>query len=254
MRIYSRFKYFNYKFFGFISQDDKIYWKDQLMKIFINDNPFRIIPAKKKVILKNYDTILVEAKNNIDFNIFDGDVLIQHANVKIIDQYLQLLKSNQNKKIDSITFQVDNFLEAVQYIKKEYNFIEAAGGIVENNGNVLMINRLKKWDLPKGKKDNKEKIKVTAVREVEEECNIKVKLLDKVCNTYHTYKRNGKNILKKTYWYRMQCLDDSQLKPEAKEQIEEVRWMTREEIRAALYNTYPSIRHVFGKYYRTKKN
>lgn len=220
------------------------------MKIFINDSPFRIIPAKKDVILKNYDTILVEAHNKIDFNIFEGDVLIQHASVKVIDQYLQLLKSNKNKRIDSITFQVDNFQEAVQYIKKEYTFIEAAGGIVEHDNHVLMIYRFKKWDLPKGKKDNNEKIKVTAVREVEEECNIKVELLGKVCNTYHTYKRNGKNILKKTHWYRMKCLDDSNLKPEAKEQIEEVRWMTAGEIKAALYNSYPSIRHVFRKYYR----
>ena len=220
------------------------------MKIFINDNPFRIIPAKKKVILKNYDSLLVEANNKIDFNTFSGDVLIQHASVKVIDQYLQLLKSNSNKKIDSITFQVDNFKDAVEHIKEEYTFIEAGGGIVEKNGNVLMIFRMKKWDLPKGKKDNKEKIKDTAVREVEEECNIKVKLKDKVCNTYHTYKRNGKNILKKTSWYRMKSLDDSKLKPQVKEQIEEVRWMTAEEIKGALYNSYPSIRQVFRKYYK----
>ena len=125
------------------------------MKIFINDNPFRIIPATKDVILKNYDS-------------FSGDVLIQHASVDIIDQYLQLLKSNNNKKIESITFQVDNFKDAVKHIKIAYTFIEAAGGVVENNNNVIMIYRLKKWDLPKGKKDNNEKIKRTAVREVEE--------------------------------------------------------------------------------------
>lgn len=221
------------------------------MKIFINDNPFRIIPSKKKVILKNYDTLLVEANNKIDFNTFSGDVLIQHASVKVIDQYLQLLKSNSNKKIDSITFQVDNFKDAVNHIKEEYTFIEAGGGIVEKNGNILMIFRMKKWDLPKGKKDNKEKIADTAVREVEEECNIKVKRKEKVCNTYHTYKRNGKNILKKTSWYRMTCLDDSKMKPEAKEQIEEVRWMTPGEIKSALYNSYPSIRQVFRKYYKS---
>lgn len=201
--------------------------------------------------MKNYDTLLVEANNKIDFNIFSGDVLIQHASVEVIDQYLQLLKSNRNKKIDSITFQVDNFKDAVEHIKAEYTFIEAGGGIVEKNGNVLMIFRMKKWDLPKGKKDNKEKIKDTAVREVEEECSIKVKLKNKVCDTYHTYKRNGKNILKKTSWHRMTCIDDSKMKPEVKEQIEEVRWMTPGEIKGALYNSYPSIRQVFRKYYKS---
>ncbi len=197
--------------------------------------------------------ILVEATDKINFNEFHDDVLIQHASVRIIDQYLQLLKSKANKKVDSITFQVDNYKEAIKFIKGSYTLVKAGGGIVENNGHVIMIYRMKKWDLPKGKRDNKESLKETAVREVEEECNIKVKLLDKVCNTYHTYKRNGKNILKKTYWYAMHCVDDSEMKPQGEEDIEEVRWMTMAEVHQALYNSYPSVRQVFRKYYRKKK-
>lgn len=222
------------------------------MKIFINDIPFRIIPATKNVTLRNYDVIVVEATNKIDFNTFHDDVLIQHASMQIIHEYLQLLKSKSNKKVDSITFQVDNFKEAIDFIKTEYTFIKAAGGLVEHDGHILLIYRLKKWDLPKGKMDNKEGPENTAVREVEEECNIKVKLGEKICNTYHTYKRNGKNILKKTYWYRMDCIDDSTLKPQTEENIEEVRWMTPGEVHAALYNSYPSIRQVFRKYYKYK--
>jgi len=220
------------------------------MKIFINDVPFRIIPSTKDVTLKNYDIILIEATNKIDFNAFHGDVLIQHASISIIDQYLQLLKSKINKKVESITFQVDIFKKAIDYIKSEYTFIKAGGGIVEHDNHVLMIYRLKKWDLPKGKLDSNEDPSSTAIREVEEECNIKVLLREKICNTYHTYKRNGKNILKKTYWYRMECIDDSNLKPQIEENIEEVRWMTQGEIHIALYNSYPSIRQVFRKYYK----
>lgn len=222
------------------------------MKIFINDIPFRIIPTGKKVVLKNYDMILVEATDKIDFNTFHGDVLIQHASTEIIHRYLQLLKSKTNKKVDSITFQVDNFDEAIRFIKSEYTFIKAAGGLVENDNHLLMIYRLKKWDLPKGKLDNGEDIETTAIREVEEECNIKVRMKEKICNTYHTYKRNGKNILKKTYWYEMECIDDSGLRPQVEEDIEEARWMTHGEIHAALYNSYPSIRQVFRKYYKKK--
>lgn len=223
------------------------------MKIFINDNPFRIISSKKLVVLKNYDSLLVEATEKIDFNSFHGDVLIQHSTIDIIDQYYQLLKSNRNKKIESITFQLDNYQQAIDFIKSKYTMIKAGGGVVELNGNVLLINRMKKWDLPKGKKDKGEKISDTAVREVQEECSIKVKRKEKVCHTFHTYKRNGKNILKKTYWYRMKCLDDSKMKPEEKEQIEDVRWMTSAEIKSALYNSYPSIRQVFRKYYAAKE-
>ncbi len=222
------------------------------MKIFINDAPFRIIPSTRQLMLKNYDVIVAEATEEIDFNTFHGDVLIQHASIRIIDQYLQQLKSNTNKKVDSITFQVDNYKAAISFIKSEYTFIRAAGGVVEHDGHILMIYRLKKWDLPKGKLDAKENPEDTAVREVEEECNIKVRLKEKVCNTYHTYKSNDKNILKKTYWYSMECLDDSNLKPQIEENIEEVRWMTPGEIHVALYNTYPSIRQVFRKYYKKK--
>jgi ADP-ribose pyrophosphatase YjhB (NUDIX family) len=220
------------------------------MKIFINDAPFRVIPQSKDIILKDYDVIIAEATDMIDFKTFHGDVLIQHASIKIIDQYLKQLKLKTNKKVDSITFQVDNYKAAITFIKSEYNFIKAAGGIVEHEGHILMIYRLKKWDLPKGKKDSNEKPEMTAVREVEEECNIKVRLKEKICNTYHTYKRNGKNILKKTYWYSMDLLDDSNLKPQTEENIEEVRWMTHGELHVALYNSYPSIRQVFRKYYK----
>lgn len=222
------------------------------MKIFINDTPFRIIPFSKEIKLNDYDHIVVDASDNIDFNLFHDDVLIQHASIKLIDKYLQLLKVNSNSPIDSITFQVDNFKEATNFFKNNYTIIEAAGGVVEKNGHVLLIYRLGKWDLPKGKIDNMEKIEDTAVREVVEECNISVSLGPKVCHTWHTYKRNNSNILKKTSWFRMKCTDDSDMKPQQSEDIEDLRWMTPKEVNIALYDSYPSIRHVFRKFYKMK--
>src|SRR5436190_23606499 len=48
-----------------------------------------------------------------------------------------------------------------------YHPVEAAGGLVYNeNGDVLMIFRKGKWDLPKGKLDDGEDIASCAVREV----------------------------------------------------------------------------------------
>jgi hypothetical protein len=42
-------------------------------------------------------------------------------------------------------------------LSQNFNIIEAAGGVVENpNNQVLMIFRLGKWDLPKGKVDTGE--------------------------------------------------------------------------------------------------
>jgi len=222
------------------------------MKIYINDIPFRIISQSKKVPLSSFDVIITEANDNINFKDLRENVLIEHASLRIIDSYLQQLKANTNKKIDSLTFHVDNFKEASAFVKSKYIVIKAAGGIVEKEDKILLIFRFKKWDLPKGKLEQTEKPKYTAIREVEEECNIKVKLKEKVCNSWHTYKRNGKNILKKTYWYRMEIKDDLEMKPQMQENIEDLRWMDVVEVKHALYNSYPSIRNVVRKYYEHK--
>jgi 8-oxo-dGTP pyrophosphatase MutT (NUDIX family) len=87
-----------------------------------------------------------------------------------------------------------------------------------------------------------------AKREVEEECNIKVEVKDKIGATWHTYTQKGKKILKKTTWYEMVCTDDSNMKPQLKEFIDEVRWMDKKEVKKALKNSYRSIEEVFYKY------
>lgn len=89
-----------------------------------------------------------------------------------------------------------------------------------------MIYRMKKWDLPKGKKESGEKHRQTAVREVEEECGVKVKIGKKLCTTWHTYTMNKRAMLK-TRWYVMDLTDDSKIKPSLEEDIEEIRWMTQ---------------------------
>ncbi len=128
--------------------------------------------------------------------------------------------------------------------------IAAAGGIVSKADQVLMIYRLKKWDLPKGKIEKGETPEVGALREVEEECRVKARLLDEVCHTWHTYTRNKRKYLKKTYWYAMECLDDSRMKAQREEGIEEVRWMSESEVYHVLYESYFSIRYVIREYYR----
>lgn len=77
--------------------------------------------------------------------------------------------------------------------------IKAAGGIVSNETNkYLFIFRNGKWDLPKGKIEKGENSRVAAVREVQEECGIRIdSSRDKVCNTYHIYKINGAMVIKK---------------------------------------------------------
>ncbi len=129
----------------------------------------------------------------------------------------------------------------------EYTQINAGGGLVENeNGEYLMIFRNGFWDLPKGKQEEGEDISLTALREVEEECGIgNLQLGELICITHHTYQMNGLNMLKHTYWYKMHYCGKHTLKPQTEENIQEAKWVKKEDVPQYLENTYPSIKEVF---------
>lgn len=57
-----------------------------------------------------------------------------------------------------------------------------------------------------------------------------------------------KHVLKRTYWYRMTCLDDSKMKPQLEEGIEKVVWMEDEQVKIALLHSYGTISSVIKKY------
>lgn len=125
-------------------------------------------------------------------------------------------------------------------------FIKAAGGVVRNEeDSYLFIFRKGKWDLPKGKLDDNEKPKKAAVREVEEECGIKVaRLGQKLCNTYHAYQERGSTVLKKTSWYVMEATKDQKLVPQHEEDITEVSWVAADQFGLIMSNTFPLIKDV----------
>ena len=101
----------------------------------------------------------------------------------------------------------DISIEALQKeLHKAYKPIEAGGGVVTNpGGEVLMIYRRGKWDLPKGKRDEGEAIEDCAEREVIEETGLpEVKMGSKIGETYHVYTQGNADLLKTTHWYRME--------------------------------------------------
>lgn len=131
-------------------------------------------------------------------------------------------------------------------IKKKCVLIKAAGGLVENTKEeYLFIFRNKKWDLPKGKVEKGEKIKITAVREVEEECGVKIeKRGNRLCKTYHIYEMNGKVVLKTTSWYKMEVKGKPKLIPQKEEGITTAAWVGESGIKNKIKNTYPLIIEV----------
>jgi len=127
-----------------------------------------------------------------------------------------------------------------------YEPIDAGGGVVVNeDGAVLMIYRRGKWDLPKGKRDDGEEIAECALREVSEETGLtKLKLKDKICDTYHVYSQNGQSLLKCTTWYKMHGSNADTLAPQAEENIEQASWIAERDLRGVVYKSYEAIREV----------
>lgn len=128
-------------------------------------------------------------------------------------------------------------------IKKEFAYIEAAGGLIKQNQNYLFIFRLGKWDLPKGKLDKGETPAEAAVRECEEECGISQLTIEKeLPSTYHIYPYKGRYALKTTYWYLMNCTDTKKLVPQTEENITKAEWLDESTIKKeVIKNTYPSV-------------
>lgn len=139
--------------------------------------------------------------------------------------------------------------EAFESFLKSAPLIEAAGGVVHNPaGEVLMILRLGKWDLPKGKMESGENPEECALREVEEECAVKGLTLDKfLTHTYHCYPLAGVEwVIKRTWWYSMKAEPGSMPVPQVEEGITEVRWVAPDKLAPMLTDTYGNIRDVLG--------
>jgi len=221
------------------------------MKIFIQGIPVSIISIEDLYDSERFDMLMdgKKLKSSFSFDAFSGKIMIRNAGSKMVDDFLVYLKQSKKTTLDEITFAAEDYRKVISKVKSEYTIIKAGGGLVLKSGKALMIYRLQTWDLPKGKLEKDEKPKACAIREVEEECNIKVKMRKRICHTWHTYKRNGKKILKKTYWYTMYCIDDSEMKPQISENIEKVRWMNEADIEKACENAYPSIKYVFKQYF-----
>ena len=222
------------------------------MRLFINDISVKFLKSTKKLDLDNFNTFIDASKEKITKNKLINHVLIQHISLEDIDELLKILDIHVFRNLQSLTIQTNQYDDLKLSVKEAYKTIKAAGGLVRKGDKVLMIYRLKKWDLPKGKLEKGETSEQGALREVAEECGIKVSLGEKICTTRHTYNMKEKNILKKTTWYIMDSINDKKMTPQTEEGIEEVRWMNAKEVYVALQDTYRSIAHVFDKYEKLK--
>jgi 8-oxo-dGTP pyrophosphatase MutT (NUDIX family) len=202
-----------------------------MITVYINEKPIHLT-----------DNIEFTSQNNcfkfIDHNLFD---LIE--------------KLNNNDIEDLYLFDEDIKLMFKKF-SDNFKIINAAGGIVRNSQKeVLFIFRNGKWDLPKGKVEQKEKFEDAALREVEEECGITDLRIEKfIEKTFHIYPLKNKNILKITYWFWMYSNYKNKFSPQLEEGITRVEWVSEQNLKKVLKNTFMNIKYLCLNLQKRKNN
>lgn len=122
-------------------------------------------------------------------------------------------------------------------MNEKKNPIRAAGGIVagvgRNDGKIAVVRRKRyggEVGLPKGKLNKGETEAEAAVREVEEETGIRVRLRAAVGTTQYNVDGRPKTV---TY-FMMDAPDDAPARPQDSTEVEKVEWLTPAEALAAL--------------------
>jgi 8-oxo-dGTP pyrophosphatase MutT (NUDIX family) len=193
-----------------------------MYKVFVNDKPLFLT---NKIVKET------------DFQLF----LLESIDIE------QLIIKMFNNKINKAYLYYPDEKEILKKMKEQIPVRKAGGGLVYNKkGQVLFIFRNGKWDLPKGGTEKEELIEDTAMREVEEETGVgKLTVTKKLQKTYHIFKRNGKYRLKITSWFEMTSEFDGIPVGQAEEGIEKVAWLSPDEVKEALKNSYENIKLLF---------
>ena len=159
-----------------------------------------------------------------------------------------IVKALKSKKTDCLYLYHQKEDKLWMHFLRHFPIVEAAGGLVRHqDGRFLFIYRNDKWDLPKGRIEKNEPIRIAAVREVEEETGVDgLEIVKPLIETFHIFNRNGKYKLKKTFWFEMKTASTVNLIPQLNEGIEQAVWIFEKEIPHKFENAYENIKQVFG--------
>lgn len=221
------------------------------MILFINDIKISIKKDSTTVKVSNYSTIFSTISPDVWHMLSDNCLILFPKSMAARALFDHLEAKNHGLK--QMTIITKNPKEFAKKVFSDHETIKAGGGIVVNpEGKILLIHRNGAWDIPKGKLEKGEKIHDCSVREVQEECKVKVSLGGFITDTKHTYVGSKKRVLKISSWYEMFIVDDSKMKPQKKEGIDKVEWKTKEEAYALLKESFSSLTWLLDEYYRLK--
>ncbi|MGX5820547.1 NUDIX hydrolase [Chitinophaga lutea] len=165
------------------------------------------------------------------------------------DQIRQTLGLLENDALPMAVIRHTDPVEMFGIAKRQYIIYEAAGGLITNPaGEVLIMFRRGKWDLPKGKLDEGEDLETCALREVQEETGLhNVSIANRLTETWHYYAHKGKKILKHSHWYRMYFTGTELTVAQIEEDIVDIQWIRPENLSKYLAYSYENIRDVFRR-------
>jgi len=204
-----------------------------------------------KVFFNEHQLLCGTEKNNS----LNGNI-DQLVDIECFGDFLQLLlQLERSKHVVKLIIVRKQEPDLMSLLKDNLTQIPAAGGLVINErGQFLFIKRMGRWDLPKGRIEAGETPEEAAIREVEEECGVSgLTIKRKLPSTFHLYrspfiKDENNWVLKETCWYEMGYSGSDPLVPQTEEQIEEVRWVAKEELPAACQKTYGNLKDLLRNY------
>lgn len=171
-------------------------------------------------------------------------------------------------------------LRWLRCLKRRMRWVRAAGCVVHDDaGNMLLILRNGRWDLPKGKVEPGETLLQAALREVEEETGIIDLTPDlspkdeggrylskslpspngeglgvRLFKTYHIFNLYGGWHLKQTSWFDAHVAGRKPVgKPQGEEGITEVVWVSLGEWYRRLQGSYGTLKTLSTKWMQSAK-
>jgi 8-oxo-dGTP pyrophosphatase MutT (NUDIX family) len=201
-------------------------------KIYINGSPVFITTPEEAALLP-----YKPGKNSF--------IIRYTGKKKLFSNYLDLM---MKCPAEALVFYHEDIEQLWTDFCEKFKLVDAAGGLVTCNNQMLVCYRRGSWDLPKGKIEPGESPPEAAVREVIEETGLGAVTLDNFLgHTYHTYPLPQKMALKKTWWYHMETTDTTVV-PQTEEDIEKIEWVDPKNWLHANPVVYPNIRDVILAY------
>jgi 8-oxo-dGTP pyrophosphatase MutT (NUDIX family) len=196
------------------------------------------------------------------YKVFHNDKLIDIRMTDDIPHLSEYRTEIRHAPPEEITAQIGGFLKQdtvrelcithnnpgliINALRDHYPLLPAAGGLVQHNDSrLLFIFRKGKWDLPKGKVDQRETHEEAAIREIFEETGIDgLETISLLPDTFHFLERNGLWYLKPTKWYLFRTACDVRPLPATEEEISQACWIEKNHVHRIFCNIFPSLYEV----------